>query len=184
MISSKVANRYASSLLDIALEKNILDTIYKDVILIIDTFDASNELQRTIVSPVIKPELKISILDELFSKKIGKDTLGFIHFIINKRREEILYSVAKRFIELRNEHLNMVELDINTAFALSKDQESLLLKKFEGILKRKIIPNFKVDDKLVGGFVARVGDTVYNASMKHQLELLKKELIQGGLSLN
>jgi F-type H+-transporting ATPase subunit delta len=184
MAGSKVANRYASALIDIALEKNILDSVYNDVRLIIETFDASGELLRTILSPVIKPELKISVLDEIFSNKIDKETLGFVRFVIKKRREEVLYAVAKRFIELRNAHLGIVELEIKTAFGVGEDQKSELVKKFEGILERKIIPNFIVDKKLIGGFVARVGDTVYDASMKHQLELLKKELVQGGLSLN
>lgn len=184
MISSKVANRYAISLLDIALEKNLLDTIYKDVRLMIDTFDTSDELQRTIVSPIIKPELKISILDEIFSDKINKETLEFIHFIVRKRREEVLYPVAVRFIELRNEHLNIVEVDIKTAFDVSEDQRSVLLKRFENILSKKIIPRFRVDKELVGGFIAKVGDTVYDASLKHQLELLKKELVRGSLHLN
>jgi len=184
MVSQKVSNRYALSLLSIALEKNMLDTVYNDVNLLINTFNESDELQRVIESPVIRPEMKISILGEIFSRKIDKETLGFIHFIIEKRREEILYSVAKRFTELRNEHLGIVELLVRTAFELNDDQKKILKKRFEKILNKKTIMNFKVDNNLIGGFIAQVGDTVYDASMKHQLELLKKEFIQGGLSLN
>jgi F-type H+-transporting ATPase subunit delta len=184
MVSQKVSNRYALSLLSIALEKNLLDTVYKDAKLLIDAFDESNELQRVIESPVIRPEMKISILGEIFSQKIDKETLNFIYFIVGKRREEILYSVAKRFISLRNEHLEIVELFVSTAFELNDDQKEMLKDRFEKILNKKTIMNFKVDDNLIGGFVAQVGDTVYDASLKHQLELLKKEFIQGGLSLN
>jgi F-type H+-transporting ATPase subunit delta len=184
MLRSKVANRYASSLLDIALEKNILEVVYNDIKLLIDTLGSSSELQRTIISPVIKPELQKSILDEVFSSQIDKETLDFIHFIINKRREEVIYNVAKRFVELRNEHLGIVELEIKTAFSVNEDQKSILLKKFEEILKKKVIPNYTVDKQLVGGFVAQVGDTVYDASINHQLELLKKELVRGSLHLN
>ncbi|MFC2103218.1 ATP synthase F1 subunit delta [Bacteroidota bacterium] len=184
MVSSKVANRYATSLMDIALEKNILEVVYNDIKLLIDTLDSSSELQRAIISPVIKPELKISILNEVFSTHINKETLGFIHFIIKKRREEVLYTVAKRFAELRNEHLGIVELEIKTAFGVNEDQKSVLLKKFEEILKKKVIPNYTVDKQLVGGFVAQVSDTVYDASIKHQLELLKIELVRGSLHLN
>jgi len=184
MVSQKVSNRYALSLLSIALEKNILDKVYNDVNLLIKTFNENDELQRVIESPVIRPEMKISILGEIFSRKIDKETLRFIHFIIEKRREEILYSVAKRFTELRNKHLGIVELLVRTAFELNDDQKKILKKRFEKILNKKTIMNFKVDNNLIGGFIAQVGDTVYDASMKHQLELLKKEFIQGGLSLN
>ncbi len=184
MVSSKVSNRYALSLIGIALEKKMLDTIYNDVKLIISAFNESDELQRVIESPVIRPELKISILDEIFSQKVDKETINFIHFTIEKRREEILYSVAKRFVELRNEHLGIVEIVVRTAFEFSDDQKVILKERFEKILNKKAILNFKVDNNLIGGFIAQVGDTVYDASMKHQLELLKKEFIQGGLSLN
>ena len=183
MISSKVANRYAASLMDIALEKNILNKLYDDVKYIMQTFDSSDELLRTILSPVIKPELKISILDAVFLKHVDKETIDFLHFIINKRREE-LYSAAKRFAELRNEHLGIVELEIKTAFEVNEEQKSVLIKKFEDVLKRKIIPEFIVDKDLVGGFKAQVSDTVYDASLKHQLELLKKNFIQSSLHLN
>ena len=129
MVSSKVSIRYALSLLSIALEKNMLDTVYNDVKLLINTFNESDELQRVIESPVVKPELKISILDEIFSGKIDKETINFIHFIIDKRREEILYSVAKKFIELRNEHLGIVELVVRTAFKLNDDQKVILKER-------------------------------------------------------
>jgi F-type H+-transporting ATPase subunit delta len=135
-------------------------------------------------SPVVKLELKISILDEIFSRQIDKDALNFIHFVINKRREEILYAVSRRFVELRNEHLGIVELKVITAFKFTDNQKLMLKERFEKILKKKINISFSVDQNLVGGFIAQVGDTVYDASLKHQLELLKKEFVLSGLSLN
>jgi len=184
MVSSKIANRYAYSLLENALDKNNLDKVYEDISLLINTFNSSDELKRTVESPVIKPELKKSILDEIFSKHLDKDTINFIHFIVNKKREDVLYAIAERFIELRNEHLGIVELDVKTAYVFSDDQKQVLKKKFEKMLRKKINLNFIIDKNLIGGFVAQVNDTVYDASLKHQLELLKKEFKQGGLSLN
>ncbi|MCH7723482.1 MAG: ATP synthase F1 subunit delta [Bacteroidetes bacterium] len=184
MPGSKVLNRYAITLLEIALEKNNLDIVHNDIKLLINTFDKSSDLKRVVESPVIKPDVKISILNEIFSKQLNKDTLDFVHFIVNKRREEILYPVAKRFIELRNEHLGIVELKVSTAFTLSDAEITDLKNKFETILNKKVTTKFTVDNNLIGGFIARVGDTVYNASVKHQLSLLKKEFTHSGLSLN
>lgn len=184
MPGSKVLNRYAITLLEIALEKNNLDIVHNDIKLLINTFDKSSDLKRVVESPVIKPDVKISILNEIFSKQLNKDTLDFVHFIVNKRREEILYPVAKRFIELRNEYLGIVELKVSTAFILNDAEITDLKNKFETILNKKVTTKFTVDNNLIGGFIARVGDTVYNASVKHQLSLLKKEFTHGGLSLN
>ena len=184
MADSKVAYRYASSLLETALENNSLDKVYNDLKLLIESFDKSGELKRAVESPVIKPDIKISFLKEIFSKKMDKETLKFILFVVDKNREDILYVIAEKFIDLRNENLGIVELDVKTAFKFNEDQKQTLINKFEKLLKKTINLNLIVDNSLIGGFVAKVGDTVYDASLKHQLELLKKEFAQGSLSLN
>lgn len=184
MSDSKVAYRYASSLLETAIEKDILEKVFKDMKLLVESMDVSGELSRTIESPVIKPELKYSILNEIFSKKMNKESLKFIHFVIDKNREEVLYSIAEKFINLRNERHGIVELDVKTAFKFDDDQKKSLIKKFEKVLKKTVNINLEIDDSIIGGFVAQVGDTVYDASLKHQLEQLKKEFGQGNISLN
>lgn len=184
MSSSKVANRYASSLFENSIEKNNLETVYEDIKLLIKAFDESNELRRAVESPVIKPEVKISLLDEIFSNKLSKDTLKFVFFIVDKKREKILYEITKRFVDMRNEHLGIVEMEVKTAFDFTKEQISNLKKKFETILKKKVIMEINIDKNIIGGFIAKVGDTVYDASVVNQLDLLKKEFKLGGLALN
>jgi len=184
MGDSKVAYRYASSLLQTALENNTLEKVYHDLKLLIENFDKSGELKRAVESPVIKPEIKISFLKEIFSKKMDKETLKFIRFVIDKNREDVLYLIAEKFIDLRNEHLGIVELDVKTAFKFNEDQKQTVKSKFEKLLKKTVNLNVVVDNSLIGGFIAKVGDTVYDASLKHQLELLKKEFAQGSRSLN
>ena len=184
MADSKVAYRYASSLLDTALENNTLDKVDKDLKLLIESFDKSGELKRAVESPVIKSRLKISILKEIFSKKMDKETIKFIQFVVDKNREDTLYAIAEKFIDLRNDHLGIVELNVKTAFKFNEDQKQEVKTRFEKILKKTVNLNVIVDNSLVGGFIAKVGDTVYDASLKHQLELLKKEFAQGSLSLN
>lgn len=184
MGDSKTAYRYATSLLQTALENDTLEKVYKDLKLLIESFDKSGELKRAVESPVIKPELKISVLKEIFSKRMNKETLNFIQFVVMKNRENILYLIAEKFIELRNEHLGVVELDVKTAFKFNEDQMQSVKSKFEKLLRKTVNLNIVVDNSLIGGFIAKVGDTVYDASLKHQLELLKKEFAQGSLSLN
>jgi F-type H+-transporting ATPase subunit delta len=184
MASSKIANRYATSFFENSLENNNLETVYNDINLFIKTFDESGELRRAVESPVIRTELKLSVLDEIFSNKLSKDTLNFIHFIIDKKREELFYEIAKRFVDMRNEHLGIVEMEVKTAFEFTKEQISNLKDKFETILNKKVIMNINIDKNIVGGFIAQVGDTVYDASVIHQLYLLRKEFKQGGLALN
>ena len=184
MASSKVANRYATSLFENSLEKDSLETVFDDINLLIKSFDDSKELRRAMESPVIKPELKSSVIDEIFSDKLSKETLNFIYFIIDKKREELLYEISKRFIDLRNEHLGIVEMEVTTAFDVTNEQIANLKNMFESILKKTVIIKIKIDKNIIGGFIAQVGDTVYDASITHQIYLLKKEFKQGGAALN
>ncbi len=184
MPDSKIANRYATSLFENSLEKDNLETVYKDINLFMETFDKSQDLRVAIESPVIRTELKFSLVDEIFSDKLSKDTLNFIHFMIDKKREDIFSQVAKQFIDMRNEHLGIVEMEVKTAFEFTKEQISNLQERFEKILTKKVIMDITVDKSLVGGFIAQVGDTVYDASVIHQLDMLRKEFKQSGLTLN
>ena len=184
MASSKIANRYATSLFENSIEKDNLETVYKDINLFKKTFDESHDLKLAIESPVIRTELKSSLVDEIFSDMLSKDTLNFVHFIINKKREELFYEIAERFVYMRNEHLGIVEMEVKTAFEFTKEQISNLQEKFEKVLNKKVIMNINIDKNIVGGFIAQVGDTVYDASVIHQLDLLRKEFKQGGLALN
>ena len=77
-----------------------------------------------------------------------------------------------------------VKVDVTTAFDFTNEQKTQLQQKFESYLKKKTRLTYKVDRNIIGGFIAKVGDTVYNASMAHQLGLLKKTFLQSSITLN
>jgi F-type H+-transporting ATPase subunit delta len=184
MAETKVSSRYANSLLDLTSEKNNLDEISKDMELIQTAVRSSSELKNLLESPVIKPEVKQSILNEIFKNKISGDTLNFVKFIVDKNRESFLGSIIEKFLEFRDEKLGVVRVEVKTSFDFTNEQKEKLRRKIESILNKKAYLNFIVDKTIVGGFIAKVGDTVYDASIKHQLELLRKEFLKGSVQLN
>jgi F-type H+-transporting ATPase subunit delta len=181
---SKVASRYAESLLEDAIEKGILNQVVEDMNFILKSIVESPQLQRFLSSPIIKTDIKKSALKEIFSDKISSYSLNFLGFVVDKNRENLLKNVIEKFIELKDDHLGIARLDVISAFPLSDDVKEMLLNKFNSIINKKVEANFLVDEKLLGGFVVKVKDTVYDASIKHQLEKLKQNLISGSLSLN
>ncbi len=184
MAASKVAIRYASSFLDTAIEKNLLDKVSEDFELIYNTLNASSELRRAIKSPIIKNEIKQSIFATIFKDKINVETFTYLDFIISKGRENILLEILEKFFYLRDEYLGLATVQVTTAFDLTAEQKVQLQEKFTSYLNEKVKLSFLIDQKLIGGFVAKVGDTVYNASVIHQLGLLKKEFLHGSVRLN
>ena len=101
-----------------------------------------------------------------------------------KKRENLLDSIGKRFLELRDEYLGIANVMVTSATEFSTEQKNVLKNKLEKILDKKVSLNFRTDQKLVGGFIAKVDDTLYDASIRHQLELLKKQFLTGEISLN
>lgn len=184
MTDLKVSLRYATSLLETAIEKNKLEKISADMLSLSETLKVSRELQLMLENPVIRPELKDKILKEIFRSRFDEDSLMFLGFVIEKKRENLLESIASRFLELRDEHLGISSVNVTTAFEFSDDQIAMLKLKLEEILNKKVILNLTVDKLLIGGFVAKAGDTMFDASVKHQLELLKKQFLTGDISLN
>lgn len=184
MAASKVAIRYASSFLESSIEKNILDLVTKDFEIVYDALLKSDELVRFIKSPVIKNETKQSVLNEIFKDKISKESLDYLLFVTSKGREDILIEILEKFFELKDDFQKVARIQITTSYEFTTDQRNQLTEKFEALLNKKVILSFSVDNKLIGGFVAKVGDTIYDASVVHQLELLKKQFLQGSINLN
>jgi F-type H+-transporting ATPase subunit delta len=184
MIDYKVSLRYATSLLDSAIEKNNLEPVANDMELVFNTLEGNKGLTIMLKSPVIKPQIKSSILSDIFKTRITEESLSFLFFLIDKKREDLLVIIAKKFLELKDEYLGIVNIEITSAFDFNEDQKEQIKKKFEDNLKKIIRLNFITDNNLIGGFVARAADTMYDASIKHQLELLRKQFFIGTVSLN
>ncbi len=184
MSEYKVSYRYASSLLGSAKEKKIQEQVSADVRLIASALKESRQLSLALSNPVVKPGTKTAILEGIFKSKVNADTMNFLRFLVQKNRENLLESIADIYLKLRDEELGIVELEVSAAEQLTGDQEAQLKQKFESYLNKKVKITFRQDASVIGGFIARIGDTVYDASLKHQLELLKKQFLSGGATLN
>lgn len=184
MSEYKVSHRYAVSLLESAVEKNILDAVSKDIELIANTLHANKQLVHVISSPIIKPPVKLAILDEIFQSRVTAETIKFLHFLVEKNREGLLESIVYLFMELKDEKLGIINVEVKSSIPFSEGQVKELKDKLESYLNKKVRFSFQIDESMLGGFVARVGDTLFDASLSHQLELLKKQFLKGGASLN
>jgi len=180
----KVSVKYADSLVDVSFEKKIIDKIATDVRFVLKTFDDNQELLRIMENPILKPDKKLAIFNEIFVNHLSEDFQRFVQFIFDKKREEIIYSILKTFLERKNVKMGIARVEVFTSVEFSVEQKKLFESQLEKILNKKLELEFHLDDKIIGGFVAKVDDLVIDASLKHQLDLLKKQFLQGGVNLN
>ncbi len=184
MADSKISLRYANSLMSNTKENKSFDKVSEDMELVQSAIHASGDLRRLLENPIIRFKKKQSALEEIFKKKVSEESMNFLKFIVEKHREELLGCIIEKFLELRDEHLGVINVDVKIAFEFSDDQKVKLKTKLEKIFDKKARLNFSIDKEIIGGFVAKVNDTIFNASTKHQLEQLKKEFFRDGIQLN
>ncbi len=182
MSNVRVATRYASALMELTNEQKKSNAIAEDLLTVKNAVDSSRDLRNVLASPIVAKDKKQAIIRELFKKKINEVVLGYIQEIVVKGRENILGEILAQYFVLRDEQLGIVRVSVKTSIEFSSKQEKDLVKQLEVMTKKKVEITFSLDKTIKGGFIARVGDTVLDGSVKRQLEILKVKLKQGSLN--
>lgn len=178
MSTLNITSRYAKALLEIAQEKNNLEQVSKDVESAFNTFKDSKELRQVMSSPVLRNDKKNEILKQIFSNKISHEVLTFLLFIVEKNREEFLYDVLKRYLEMNDALMGIVSADVISPVSMKNDQVNKLKIQLEKFTGKKVKINTRESKNLLGGFIVKIGDTVIDASVDHQLAMLKKKFLE------
>ncbi len=174
MNESRAAARYAKAILDFAVEKKKTDVVEEDMRSIVATMGASLELREMLGSPVLKGESKKKALMAIF-KGSHAITEGLIDLLIQNRRISLLNEVALKYIILNEDLKGEGVAFVTTAVPLSGELEKKVLNKVSSITGNKIILKNEIDKSIIGGFILRVGDLQYDASIANKLNTIKRE---------
>lgn len=180
MSENKAGSRYAKSLIDLSTEQNVLEEIRNDMVLIEQVIDQNSELEAILQNPVIPLDKKSSILEEIFGKSVNAITKSYLKLIVSKGRAAILYDTTKAFVRQYNAIKGIVTAEVTSATELTAENKAeivAVVKKEIGA--NEVIIKEKVNEKLIGGFILKVGDRQFDASITGSLNKLKKELAQG-----
>lgn len=175
MIETKVAHRYAKSLLGLAMERNMQDRIFEDMKLIAGSCKNSPDLALVFRSPIINTDKKDAIIKAVFGGKIDAVTAAFLDIITRKRREFYLEQIAAEFISIYKTSKGISTAYITTAAPLDDKLRAdiLALMKRNSGRQVELIENVKTE--LIGGFVLRYGDEQVDASVLRKLKSLRKD---------
>jgi len=172
----RVSRRYAQALFNLASEMKIAEKVAADMRLIHDSITASKELRLFFESPVVDRDKKRNVVNALFAGNVDTITLHFLLLLIDKGRENVIDGITEEFAAIVDDALGIVHAELKAPFELDKGNESDILSRLEDLTKKKIHVSFSLDKSLVGGFVAQIGDTVYDGSVRRQLDILKQQL--------
>jgi F-type H+-transporting ATPase subunit delta len=128
-------------------------------------------------SPVIQNVRKSTIMTGLFDGKVNPLTMKFLLLMVAKERASILPEIISCFFLLKDERTGVLDVTARTATPFSKAQEEELTRRLSGATQKKIRIRWIDDPSLKGGFTVQYADTVWDASVRRQLELLREALL-------
>jgi F-type H+-transporting ATPase subunit delta len=171
---SRAAIRYAKAILETAVSNGKASQVNEDMKSIITAVNSSTDLKEFLTSPIIISEVKMKALSEVFGS-IQADTKSLFRLLQENKRFEILEAIATQY-NTQFDEMNGVEIaKVTTAFPISADLEAKILAKAATISTKKLTIQNTIDPSIIGGFILRIGDKQYNASVSNRLQELKRE---------
>ncbi|MCE1272981.1 MAG: F0F1 ATP synthase subunit delta [Chlorobiaceae bacterium] len=176
MSSAIASRRYALALLEVAADGNFLETVTEDLQNIQEVISGSHDLQLALKSPLVKGDAKSRILENIFGSHVCDKTMVFLKLLAHKKRANLLSEVVTEFNSLLDERNGYLNADVKSAVKLSDEQARELVNGLSVRTGKKIRAKMSLDESLIGGFTVKIGDTILDGSVSHQLQLLKKSL--------
>lgn len=177
MSVSRVASRYSKSLIESARESGKLEAVKSDMEMVLDTCETSKDLRNLLKNPLVNVGDKKAVVALVFAKT-DKMTQNFVSYLVEKRRESELATVATQYIALYNELKGISSATVITATALS--QEAMVqMREYVGTLLQKSDVELKnvVDAAIIGGVIIRHEDKLLDKSVSRELREIRKTLI-------
>lgn len=174
---SLITVRYAKALFQLAADEKSSAEVLKDVGVLLDTVQKSEEFSSFLENPLLKVSDKLKVIDTLFKEHIDPLSLRFLHLLVRNKREVFLKEICLQVLRLYRHEEGTHEAVITTAQSLDNDHRQLILDYITKKFRKKVELSEKVDPAIIGGFVLRIADQQINASLKSQLQKIQRELI-------
>jgi F-type H+-transporting ATPase subunit delta len=174
MADIRATSRYVKSLLDLAVEKGVLEEVHNDMQAFKKVLDENRTLLIALRSPIIKHYKKKNVLEALFRGRFNDLTLSFFRIITEKNRERLLPLIATEFHHAYNVHQGIGKASVITAVPLETGlREEILALARKMVGKSQVELAEKVDPEIIGGFILNSGSLQVDSSIKHQLKILQ-----------
>jgi F-type H+-transporting ATPase subunit delta len=171
------SRRYASALLSAAEEGNFLDQIVAELQVIKEVLENSRDLVHALRSPLVKGDKKIHILEEVFKGSVGEKMFLFLRLIARKKRAGLLPEIIDEFQILLDEKSGVINVDVTSAVRLSDEQADELVTRLAAFTGKKIRAKMALNEEFIGGVAVKIGDTIFDGSISHQLQMLRQALV-------
>jgi F-type H+-transporting ATPase subunit delta len=179
VLKGATARRYAEAVFEIGTEQGTVDR-WRDDLSVIAEYFGDHSLAFILGEPNVAADRKELIVKDLLAAKLQPDALGLALLLVERNLVEQAKRIYTEYVELYNNYHNQIVAEVTTALPLEPESRELIQRDLQQITGKRILLQERVDPSILGGAVARVGDTLIDGSVKRRLTLLRQQILRGG----
>jgi F-type H+-transporting ATPase subunit delta len=179
MSTLRITSRYAEAILDAVPEGTTPEAVVQELRDIQASIDASSELKLFFLSPIISQTKKAETVKALFQGRTSDYVISALLLLVEKRREDLILDIIPVIIDLLRARQGVIATAVQSAVEMSEEQRAHLETALETASGKRVEADYVIQPELVAGLVVRLGDTVYDGSVRNQLKRLRDRLISG-----
>lgn len=173
-----VARRYAMALADVVVARNEAQEVQRELIDWEELMQSNDQLLEVFRNPTIPYEQKKRVLIALISRSnLRPTTSNFLQVLLQNQRLADLHEVNKRFAQVLDERSGVVSAQVTTARPVAESAQAKLRDKLTVLTGKRVRLSFTTDEDLIGGVMTRIGSTIYDGSVRNQLEQVKQRMV-------
>jgi F-type H+-transporting ATPase subunit delta len=178
MRETRVARRYALALFKTAQDSGNLDIVSTDIHQLNSFSNKDKKFLNFLQAPQVPTENKKAVLKDLFTTRLSPRLLLFMELLLDKHRTSLLPDIADEFEKLMEEHQGLIKARVVTAMHMPDESRGRLREKLERMTGKKIEIIHRIDKSIVGGIIVYLHNMVIDRSIRHQLGVLRQNLLK------
>jgi len=178
MQETTVARNYAEALFELAQRDEDLESYAQQLGVFADLVESERDFRLFLASPQIEPSKKKNAVRDVFQGHMPDRLMRFLYVVIDKRRTRALPEMAEEFTTIVNQHYGRLKVDITLAAEPDEMLEKELKEKLGRMLDKEVLPRFRIDPRIMGGVIIRVGDSFMDGSIRHRLHRLRRSMLK------
>jgi len=172
-----IARVYASSLIDIGREKNILPDIEEEIRFLADLITADNEVRQFFNSPGIPKDAKKDFVEKVFKGRLSQTTIDFTKVLVDNDRQSSIFDIYQAVIVLMDDAYQRQRVTVVSSAPLDPALKDKLTAKLKDNLKKDIILNEETDKSILGGIIIKIDDLVIDGSLSKDLRNITNNML-------
>ncbi len=175
--SNDIARVYASSLIEVGQEQNILSDLEEEMKFLSDLMADKADLSLFLGSPAIPRDAKKDFVDKVFKGKLSGYIVNFLKVLIENDRQSCIHDIYRAFMEQMDNVYNRQRVTVISSVPLDASLKSKLTEKMKGIIQKNVLLIEEIDPGILGGIIIKIGDRVIDGSLKKDLRNIRYNLL-------